>query len=87
MNDQEELFRHEVTPWTVGRLRQALAGLPDDLPLEVMVADKPGGMTEDLQVLVDVGYAHGTRGDGTEFIGRELQLSCDFPAGQYYRRV
>jgi hypothetical protein len=86
MNDAEELFHHQVTPWTVGQLRQALAGLADDLPIEVMCAEQPGGMTEDLQVLVDVGYAHGTR-DGTEFIGRELQLSCDFPTGEYYRRV
>lgn len=86
MSDDEKLFHHEVTPWTVGQLRKALEGLPDDLPLEVMCAGEPGGMTGLEQVLVDVGFGHGTYSDGTEFLGRELQLSCDFPSGEYYHR-
>ena len=38
----EELFDHQVTVWTVGQLRAALAGLPEDLPVRVIPADEPG---------------------------------------------
>jgi hypothetical protein len=34
--DDEELFSHQVTAWTVGQLRQAMDGLPDDLPVSVL---------------------------------------------------
>jgi hypothetical protein len=80
MDDYAEPFEHAVTRWTVGQLRRSLAGLRDDLPIEVNYTEGPGGNTG-TQVLVDVGFGHGTRGDGTE----ELQLSCDFPSAEYYR--
>lgn len=34
-------FEHVAHAWTVGRLREALAGLPDDLPIIVDVAEEP----------------------------------------------
>jgi Family of unknown function (DUF6225) len=37
--DTDELFDHQVTAWTVGQLRTALAGLPGDLPVRVIPAD------------------------------------------------
>jgi hypothetical protein len=40
--DDEELFDHQVTAWTVGQLRAALEGLPDDLPVRVITAEEPG---------------------------------------------
>lgn len=86
MIDADEPFHHEVTPWTVGRLRKALEGLPDGHPLVVQCAEEPGGWSGNEQVLVDVGFGHATSADGTEFICRELELSCDFPTGEYYRR-
>jgi Family of unknown function (DUF6225) len=39
----EELFDHKVTAWTVGQLRAALEGLPDEMPVRVIPADEPGG--------------------------------------------
>lgn len=42
MTDDEEEFDHQVTPWTVGQLRAALEGLPDDLPVSVITAEEPG---------------------------------------------
>lgn len=35
-------FGDKVEAWTVGQLRNALAGLPDDLPIIVDVAEVPG---------------------------------------------
>jgi Family of unknown function (DUF6225) len=42
VNSDEELFDHQVTPWTVGQLRAALEGLPSDMPVRVIPADEPG---------------------------------------------
>jgi hypothetical protein len=42
MPDDEELFDHQVTAWTVGQLRAALKGVPDDLPVRIITADEPG---------------------------------------------
>jgi hypothetical protein len=54
--DDEELFDHQVTAWTVGQLRTALAGLPDDMPVRVVPADEPGGeVTGDDQVVISAG--------------------------------
>jgi hypothetical protein len=39
--DDEEQFEHVTTCWTVGDLRRALAGVPDDTPIKVNVADGP----------------------------------------------
>lgn len=77
---------HVADAWTVGRLRAALEGLPDDLPIIVDVAEEPGGDLVDEQVIIHVGFGHGVAGDGSEFIGRELRIGCEFPTGTYERR-
>lgn len=77
---------HVADAWTVGRLRAALVGLPDDLPIIVDVAEEPGGDLVDEQVIIHVGFGHGVAGDGSEFIGRELRIGCEFPTGTYERR-
>lgn len=79
-------FEHVAEAWTVGRLREALEGLPDDLPVIVDVAEEPGGDLVDEQVIINVGFGHGVAGDGSEFIGRELRIGCEFPTGTYHRR-
>ena len=61
------------------------SGLPDDLPIIVDVAEEPGGNTVEEQVVIHVGFGHGTLGDGTEFVGRELRIGCEFPSGTYER--
>lgn len=74
----EEEFTHTVAPLTVGQLRQALEGLPDDTPVEVDPAEEPGGqLSGDAQVVIDV--AGGV--DGV------LYISTDYPSGIYYRRT
>jgi hypothetical protein len=40
-------YRHDVDQWTVGQLRHALQGLPDDLTLRVEVAHGPSSLTQD----------------------------------------
>jgi len=35
MADNEELFTHTVGIWTAGQLREALGGVPDELPVHV----------------------------------------------------
>ena len=72
---------HVADAWTVGRLRAALEGLPDDLPIIVDAAEEPGGDLVDEQVIIDVGFGHGVAGDGSEFIGRELRIGCEFSTG------
>ena len=51
--DDEELFDHQVTAWTVGDLRKALEGVPDDFSVIVVTADEPGGeFVGDEQVII-----------------------------------
>jgi hypothetical protein len=64
-------FEHAVQAWTVGQLRDALAGLPDDLPIIVDVAEEPGDDTVQEQVVIDAGFGHGVDGRG----GRSLERS------------
>lgn len=86
MDSDEELYRHDVQPWTVGQLRAALQGLPDDLPLIVHVAEKPGGDSVAEQVVTDAGFGTVVWGDERgEEIDRRFAIECEFPAGEYYR--
>jgi len=57
-------FEHAVQAWTVGQLRDALAGLPDDLPIIVDVAEEPGDDTVQEQVVIDAGFWSRSRWPG-----------------------
>ena len=57
-------FEHAAHAWTVGQLRDALAGLPDDLPIIVDVAEEPSGDTVQEQVVGHAGFGHGVDGRG-----------------------
>jgi hypothetical protein len=100
-DEDEEEFDHIVTAWTVGKLRQALEGLPDGMPVTVMTAEEPGSeFTGDEQVIisaapwasVDIG-PYGTADDvRAKLASGELQpdhfeISLEFPPGRYYRRI
>ncbi|MFD4246010.1 DUF6225 family protein [Streptomyces sp. NPDC058525] len=39
-----DTFEHAPQVWTAGRLRSALAGVPDDTPIHIGVADEPGNL-------------------------------------------
>lgn len=77
-------FEHKVEAWTVGQLRNALAGLPDDLPIIVDAAE-PGSDLVQEQVVIHVGFGHGVDGQSEPFTGRELRIGCEFPSGTYHR--
>jgi hypothetical protein len=79
-------FEHAVQAWTVGQLRDALAGLPDDLPIIVDVAEEPGGDTVQEQVVVHAGFGHGVDGRGEPFVGRDFRIGCEFPSGTSLQR-
>jgi hypothetical protein len=85
MSDDEELFTHTVTTWTVGDLRKALDGVPDELPLIVFIAEEPGGDTVDEQVVIGAGPRndHGPEGAPPD----SFEIGCEFPSGEYYRRT
>jgi hypothetical protein len=97
----EELFEHRVTAWTVGELRAALAGVPDDLPISVVTAEEPGSdLAGDEQVVISASpWAHidvGPSGTAEDVRARlasgqvcpdHFEIGCDFPSGQYYRRT
>ncbi|WP_425285097.1 DUF6225 family protein [Arthrobacter crystallopoietes] len=68
----------------MGRLCNALAGLPDDLPIIVDVAEEPGSDLVQEQVVIHVGFGHGVDVQGEPFIGRELRIGCEFPSGTYH---
>jgi hypothetical protein len=93
----EELFDHQVTAWTAGQLRQALAGLPDDLPVSVLVSEEPGGEFADEQVIISAAPWATVDGASAEDVRARLangelqpdhfEISLEFPSGQYYRRI
>lgn len=95
--DDEELFDHQVTAWTVGQLRAALAGLPDDLPVSVLVSEEPGGEFADEQVVISAAPWARMNNATAEDVRRKLasgelqpdhlEISAEFPSGQYYRRT
>ncbi|MFE3995682.1 DUF6225 family protein [Streptomyces goshikiensis] len=83
-----DMFDHNPQVWTAVRLREALAGLPDETPIHVGVADGPGdfeGYGE--YVLVDAepveldtdGEESGEPGPRVEFT-----LFADVKAGVYH---
>lgn len=55
MTSTEETFDHSVQAWTVGDLRRALDGMPDDLPLTGWVFEEPGGREYAEYVITDAG--------------------------------
>ena len=38
-----KVVKHEVSAWTVGQLRKALADFPDDMAIRVAPLEEPGG--------------------------------------------
>ena len=97
----EELFDHQVTAWTVGQLRAALDGVPDDLPVRIITAEEPGSdLAGPEQVVisaapwanVDVGYGGSAEDVRARLASGQVQpdhfeISCEFPSGEYYRRT
>jgi hypothetical protein len=86
MSDDEELFTHAVTAWTLGDLRKAIReaeGLPNDFPVRVYYAEEPSGEFTDEQVVISAGPWNGTPGEPPD----HFSIGCEFPSGEYYRRI
>jgi Family of unknown function (DUF6225) len=94
--DDDELSGHQVTAWTVGQLRQAMDGLPNDLPVSVLVSQEPGGEFADDQVVISAAPWATVDNAGADDIHAKLtsgelqpdyfEISAEFPSGRYYRR-
>ena len=86
-----KMVKHEVSAWTVGQLRKALADFPDDMAIRVAPLEEPGGDLEaPLQVVVDTEVRlfaddrgqlsrRAQNGDGKDYV----TLECDYPSGEY----
>ena len=66
--------------WTVGKLRAALDGLPDDLLVIAHTADPDDPTVADDQVITDAGFGQINWGDGygLEEDRSAFGLECDF---------
>jgi hypothetical protein len=76
-------YRHDVESWTVGRLREALRELPDDLVLRVEVAGAPSTghpdpWGNDQFVVTDAAVD-----DDGDFSTGDLVVRVDYPSGWY----
>jgi hypothetical protein len=96
MGEREEVFHHKPKAvLTIGDLRRALEGLPDDVQLKVATPDSPGNSIpghdawEDRWVVIEAirevddwqdGLGHDHHDD-------HLIIWCDFPEDDYYRPV
>lgn len=78
-----ELYVHDRTAFTVGALRNALAGLPDHLQVLVYAPARPGGPLELEQIIVDTGHGWVADEHGEEHIDDAIGLVCDFPSGEH----
>ncbi|MET9882082.1 DUF6225 family protein [Streptomyces sp. NPDC006430] len=85
-----DMFDHNPQVWTAGRLREVLAGLPEETPIHIGVADGPGDFegygeyvlvdAEPVEVEPDVdGDEHGEPGPRVQFT-----LFADAQAGAYH---
>ncbi len=84
MPDVEVAYEHQVAAWTVGQLRAALEGIPDDYPVQVMVAETPGGDSAGEQVLFAAHQVTETR-DGQRDQAARVVLEADFASGTYVK--
>ena len=90
VTDNLERYRHEAVELTVGQLREALAGLPDEAPARIDVPRFPrsGAMRDS----VDSGTGHfvvsRVVADHADFlVPGEVVLQADFCSEWYLRRV
>ncbi len=65
--------------WTVGRLRAELVGLPDDMPVSVLVATSTSGDDLRRYVLTGAGYGPGIDPSDELLAELEFPLRADCP--------
>ncbi|WP_432573145.1 DUF6225 family protein [Kineococcus sp. SYSU DK005] len=77
------LVEHTARPMTLGDLRRATVGLPDDMPLFADVAFDPGSIDLHRHVVLCAGHATAELADGEEIVEPVLALRTDFLTGTY----
>ena len=88
-NPDETVIHHRVDEWAVGHLRLALAGVPDHLPVLVLVAEAPGRDIAAIQVVYDADvFDQAALGAGPASRSRAgtplwFEISCEYPSGVY----
>jgi hypothetical protein len=96
MTEQEEIFHHKPEAvLTVGDLRRAIKGLPDDVPLKVATPESPGNsipgrdMWDDRWVVTEATREVDDWQDGLghDHHDDHLIIYCDLPEGASYRPV
>ncbi len=65
--------------WTVGKLRAELVGIPDDIPVSVLVATTPDGDDLRMYLLTGAGYGQGLDPDDDLFAGTDFPLLASLP--------
>ena len=83
MNEHRATVHHEVEAWTVGKLRESLASVPDDLPILVQVSDEPLGTRSTAYVAIAATTDTGLISKGVR--GERYVLACSRPSGAYLR--
>ncbi|MFE6126763.1 DUF6225 family protein [Streptomyces sp. NPDC056437] len=88
-----ETYEHKPAVWTAKRLREALAELPDDAPIHIGVAEKPGDFDGfGGYVLVDAEHVT-NQWPATQWeperseTEKALTLFADFQPGEYDRPI
>ncbi|MFF4099527.1 DUF6225 family protein [Streptomyces sp. NPDC001903] len=87
-----DMFDHNPQVWTAGRLREVLAGLPDETPIHIGVADGPGDfegygeyvLVDAEPVEVDVDCDGEGDHDGEPGHRVQFTLFADAAAGAYH---
>ncbi|WP_091195793.1 DUF6225 family protein [Micromonospora narathiwatensis] len=82
-----ERYRHEVDRWTVGQLRAALDGLPDDMVLRVEVPFGPSSAHPDPWGNDQFVVTAATVDDGDHLPVDEFVVRVDYPADWYVRVI
>lgn len=92
IGSREIEYEHTVLAWTVGDLRRALDGLPDDAALRAITAENPGSdIAGDEQIVCGAGMGQDwvppTPGKPGHMVPADrFELQLEFPAGTYEQR-
>jgi hypothetical protein len=77
------LYEHAQPALTVGQVREALAGLPDYMPISVAVPSQPGGPVDHELVVTAVDHATIEDEQGEHYIDPAVTIVCDYGSGEW----
>lgn len=80
-------FWHEVRQWTVGELRAAMEGLPDDMTVRVEVAYSPSTGDPDAWGRDQFVVTRAAVDDSEHLRKDEFLIRVDYSTGSYLRKL